>query len=247
MLTENNDLTLDEDEDNVDTYIYFDLECRQDDVVQCEKGYERSENGKCKHCKMSKCGVYEHSPNLCVVHKVCSLCMKDNVSTESECEECGKNERIFSGPDTIDSFCKWLFSGDNNGATVICHNFQGYDSYPILQYLYKHTIVPTIIPNGAKIMSLVVPICKIRMIDSINFLPMALSKLPDMFGFTELAKGYFPHLFNTKENQSIVLDCLPEAKFYNPDAMKPKARHAFYEWYTQNKPTHFHFQNELLS
>ena len=55
MQPEDHDMTL--DQGNVVTYIYFDLECRQDDIVQCEKGYERGENGKCMHCQKSKCGV----------------------------------------------------------------------------------------------------------------------------------------------------------------------------------------------
>ncbi len=74
----------------------------------------------------------------------------------------------------------------------MCHNFQGYDSYPILQYLYKNGILPSVVPNGAKIMALTVPACKIRMIDSLNFLPMALSKLPAMFGFDESLERLFP-------------------------------------------------------
>ncbi len=49
-------------------------------------------------------------------------------------------------------FVNWLFSGDNYGATMLCHNFQGYDSYPILQYFYNNAIVPNMVPNGAKIM-----------------------------------------------------------------------------------------------
>jgi hypothetical protein len=52
------------------------------------------------------------------------------------------------------------------------------------------------------------------MIDSINFLPSALSELPRMFGFEELKKGYFPHLFNMKENQSVVLNHLPDVHYY---------------------------------
>ena len=139
-----------------------------------------------------------------------------------ECDHCGQREYIFRGESTLDDFCLWLFSEENYDSTVLCHNFQRYDSYPILQYLYKNAIVPTIIPNGAKIMSLTIDICKIKMIDSINFLPMALSKLPQMFGFEELKKGYFPHLFNRKENQDIFLDRLPELAYYNPDAMKPQ-------------------------
>ena len=67
----------------------------------------------------------------------------------------------------------------------------------------------------------------VRMIDSINFLPSALSELPKMLGLEELTKGYFPHLFNRKENQSVELIHLPDVYYYNPDAMKLKDRKAF--------------------
>jgi hypothetical protein len=40
--------------------------------------------------------------------------------------------------------------GENEGATVIAHNFKGYDSLPILEYLYQNGVKPTIIANGAK-------------------------------------------------------------------------------------------------
>ena len=63
-------------------------------------------------------------------------------------------------------------------------------------------------------MCLTVPSFKIKMIDSINFLPMALEKLPSMFGFTEIKKGYFPHLFNREENQAVILQGLLEARFH---------------------------------
>ena len=72
----------------------------------------------------------------------------------------------------------------------------------------------------SKCMSIDVPQCKIRILDSFNFLPMALEKLPDSFGLTEMAKGYFPHLFNTKENQNTSLPTLPDVKYYNPGGMK---------------------------
>lgn len=36
----------------------------------------------------------------------------------------------------------------------------------------------------------------IKMLDSVNFLPMKLAKLPEAFGFKELKKGFFPHKFN---------------------------------------------------
>ncbi|XP_053406566.1 uncharacterized protein LOC123556078 [Mercenaria mercenaria] len=84
------------------------------------------------------------------------------------------------------------------------------------------------------------------MIDSINFLPMALSKLPAMFGFDELKKGYFPHLFNKKENQRVVLDGLPDLSFYNPDGMKPDDRQTFLKWYSRHKNDTSDFQEQLL-
>ena len=70
--------------------------------------------------------------------------------------------------------------------------------------------------------------CRVRMIDSINFLPSALSELPKMLGLEELKKGYFPHLFNKKENQSVVLNHLPDVHYYKPDALKLKERKAFF-------------------
>ena len=53
---------------------------------------------------------------------------------------------------------------------------------------------------------------------------MALSKLTKVFGMSELAKGYFPHLYSTKENQKMSLSHLPDVAFYNPDAMKLEDR-----------------------
>lgn len=52
------------------TYIFFDFECTQDDVIQCDTVYNPNENGKCTYCLKSWCGTFEHRPNLCVAHKV---------------------------------------------------------------------------------------------------------------------------------------------------------------------------------
>lgn len=84
------------------------------------------------------------------------------------------------------------------------------------------------------------------MIDSINFLPMALAKLPKMFELKELRKGHFPHLFNKKENQNTILDGLPDLQYYNPDAMKPDDRKKFLIWYNEHKGYRFDFRQELL-
>ena len=112
---------------------------------------------KCKHCKQSSCGTRKHKPNLCVVHKVCEACLEGEVDAESWCSRCGKNEHVFGGETTRDDFCRWLFSEENVGAKVLCHNFKGYDSYPILRYLYCNAILHEVVVTGSKFMCIDVP------------------------------------------------------------------------------------------
>ena len=230
------------------TFLFFDFECRQEELLQCERGFTASTEGrKCIHCKQSWCGTRKHTPNLCVVHKVCEICMTDEVDSGTHCEKCGQNEYIFRGETTRDDFCRWLFSEENSGAKVLCHNFKGYDSYPILQYLYQNGVLPEVIKSGSKFMSIDIPKCNIRFIDSINFLPMSLEKFPKSFGLKELCKGYFPHLMNTNDNQNAILQGLPDMKYYNPDGMKPDKRREFMEWYNEHKYDTFNFQEQLLA
>lgn len=94
-------------------------------------------------------------------------------------------------------------------------------------------------------MSIQLDSLKIKIIDSYNFLPMSLSRLPKTFGQTELAKGFFSHFFNIRENQAYV-GVLPDAKFYGPDAMSAAQRQSFFEWYERRKLENFDFQKEML-
>jgi len=70
----------------------------------------------------------------------------------------------------------------------------------------------------------------IRVIDSLNFLPMKLAALPKAFGLTELCKGYFPHFFNTREHQEYV-GPYPDPKAYGADFMSTKDREDFLTWH----------------
>ena len=45
------------------------------------------------------------------------------------------------------------------------------------------------------------------------FIPPPLASFPAMFGLTELKKGFFPHLFNTRENQDYK-GPTPSLKYY---------------------------------
>ena len=87
----------------------------------------------------------------------------------------------------------------------------------------------------------------IRILDSVNFLPMKLAKLPEAFGLRELKKGFFPHFFNRKENVPYS-GPYPLVQFYAPDYMNPSERAEFLAWYNEKVQcgTHFDFQREIL-
>ena len=171
----------------------------------------------------------EHIPNLCVVYN-----------------ESG-DEKVFSGSNTRDDFCEWLFQEQNSGSIVMAHNFQGYDGYFILQYLHKNGLVPEVIMRGAKILTSNVPVLNIKFVDSLCFIPMRLANFPKKFGLSELAKGYFPHHFNIEANQNYE-GPLPDASYYSSDSMSPGDRTEFYAWHNELKDSNyiFNFQEEIL-
>ncbi|WAR24840.1 hypothetical protein MAR_038509 [Mya arenaria] len=73
------------------TYIYFDFACTH-------------KSRQCTNCSMTWCGTFQHRPNLCAVHKICTTCMEFPVTTVSTCEACGKNERVCQGTKTTENF-----------------------------------------------------------------------------------------------------------------------------------------------
>ncbi|XP_068735251.1 uncharacterized protein [Montipora capricornis] len=155
-------------------------------------------------------------------------------------------EMIFEGDNCVDQFSTWLFDGTHQGAIVIAHNLRGYDGFLLCEYFYKECILPSLILNGAKIMSMELQEAEIKFRDSLNFLPMPLKALPKTFGLTELKKGYFPHFFNRKENQQYV-GRLPPIENYNPAGMSRKEREEFLRWHQEltNAEYVFDFETEI--
>ena len=161
----------------------------------------------------------------------------------------------FRGKNTVNDFCKWLFTPEHDKSIVIAHNFQGYDSYFIVKHLDQEAIPYDVIYNGAKCMTLTTKrkgkkqfAVEIKFIDSLNFIPMPLAKFPKTFGLDELCKGYFPHYFNKDENQEYV-GPLPCQDDYGANTMKPEAREKFLTWYQEQVENNyvFDFQKEILA
>ena len=171
----------------------------------------------------------KHEPNLCIVHN-----------------EAG-DEWLFQGNDTTKDFCEWLLTKEHQDCIVVAHNFQGYDGYFIQNFLNKNAIKYEVILRGAKILSMTIPMFNMKFVDSLNFIPMSLSKFPKTFGMTELCKGYFPHLFNKEENQNYI-GPIPPVAYYSPNTMKPEAREAFLAWHNEQVESDyiFDFEKEII-
>ena len=99
---------------------------------------------------------------------------------------------------------------------------------------------------GAKVLSF--KIGPITFKDSLCFLPFPLSAFVSTFDIKETKKGYFPHAFNTPQNQGYV-GSIPDKQYYDPDGMKPEAKEKFDAWYEEQqelKGCKFDFKKELL-
>lgn len=156
----------------------------------------------------------------------------------------GTNEQVFYGSNCDDSFCSELFCyGKYNGWTMVAHNGQGYDFIFILKWaLYKGACISKVIRAGMKIKFMTIN--GVRFIDSLNFLSMSLAKFPKTFGIKEMAKGYFPHLFNKPDNWNYTGQ-IPDKSYYTPDKMPTSMRDDFFKWYDEQQGT-WDFHNEII-
>ena len=225
---------------------------------------------KCHNCQTSWCGKATHKPNFVVAHTVCPKCIDKNLEPDSICKgcgtrcsecdntdlydnedegpcpgKCGLRETIFEGEDTAKQFGEWLFSDQHKYFKAVAHNMKGYDGYFLLEYLIDNAMRPDkIIYNGSKIMYMAVEKdLHIKVIDSLNFLPMKLASLPNAFGLKELKKGWFPHYFNTKANQQYS-GPYPEPKYYGVDFMGSKEREEFLKWHESTQQQIIDFRNK---
>jgi G:T-mismatch repair DNA endonuclease (very short patch repair protein) len=142
-----------------------------------------------------------------------------------------------------------MFSEQHKDYTCIAHNSGRFDNYLVMDYIVSQSMIPNpVIFQGSKILYMHIGNgLNIRLIDSLSFLPMSLASLPKAFGFTELKKGYFPHFFNTRGNQTYV-GAYPEPHYYGADYMSTSAREDFMQWYAKvSSEGEFNFQEEMLA
>ena len=168
-----------------------------------------------------------HCPIMVISHSICEKCANHPGETQNlkcstcrnrcksydewnksksefqhkPCQDFSQREMVFSSPNMVNNFCNWLFSSQHWNVMAIAHNARAYDAYFLYDYLLNQSITTNIIFWGSKIMYCHVGVnLNIKLLDSLNFLSMALSRLPQSFGLEELRKGYFPPFVQYRGN-----------------------------------------------
>ena len=163
------------------------------------------------------------------------------------CAETDEDDETFTfyGSECTSLFFDWLEEqavdqdGDDRPVIALFHNLKGYDGMFILQHCYAtHREVVDQITVGTKILSLRSD--RLTFKDSLCFLPFPLANFPATFGIEELCKGFFPHKFNTLENQDYD-GPMPDIFYYDPDGMSAKKKAEFERWYAEKVATHYRF------
>ena len=160
-------------------------------------------------------------------------------------------EFVFKGYDSLHEFCNFVFSMEHMGYCLIAHNAKGFDAVLIQRWLFQNrpTADMHVTHSGQKIIQLTLKDYEIRLIDSLNFLQMPLSKFPETFGLdlATQSKGDFSVRYNILANQDYV-GPMPSIDFYDIDTKKDvKKRNEFIAWHKKLVEQNyiFDFQKEM--
>lgn len=77
---------------------------------------------------------------------------------------------------------------------------------------------------------------------------MSLASFASTFNLSQLKKGFFPHLFNTSDNQNYV-GRIPDIEFYDPDSMMPEKKQELLHWYADQvrRNVTFNLKEEMIA
>jgi hypothetical protein len=219
--------------------------CNEQNISPSHECYMQSVPFKDHVKKVVYLDFESHQENGVHVPIYCYLKWKFENGDEIEIDE----HEIGLERDISDELGDFLFSQKFEGSTILAHNMRAYDGCFLLQYLIRKNVKPErMIVNGTKLLTWYVPKFKIRIIDSLNFLPMSLGEMPKAFGLnlSTFKKGHFPHFFSSPDRFDYVGE-FPPKKDFGYETMKKKQQEEFDQWYEEKMRENavFNFTEEM--
>ncbi|GBM93101.1 hypothetical protein AVEN_267172-1 [Araneus ventricosus] len=217
------------------------VSCKQSEGISCMKTCKIREPDKsndwCDQCKYADFSEKYFFFDLETMQETGNHVVKVVINHDFHC-----NKTFFNDEN---EYCTWLFDRKHSGYTVLAHYGKGFNFQFLAKYCFKNKIKVFTIYQGNKLIYMQASDYNIRFIDSINFTLNPLRIFPKTYGLTELAKGYLPHLFNTKSNQNYI-GKYPDKCYYGYDSMTEDQRKTFDKWYETVKHETFDFRKEII-
>ncbi|CAB3978337.1 DNA polymerase [Paramuricea clavata] len=199
-------------------------------------------------------------PFYCVVQKVCDVCDEKpfvknyehflphptepftDISVEPVlC--CGYRQYVFekNNDDIVPDLVDFMMLQPKNSVWV-AHNGGRFDSIFLMRELLVHRkLVPNVVMNGSKVMSLELEERNLKVIDSYLFLAMRLAKFPEALGIENVAKGFHPYLFTDLNYVGEMVGL----EYFDLPLEGSKERETFDHWYKQQQSKTYVFREAI--
>ena len=185
--------------------------------------------------------AYQNEENVFIANLLCYSSSEEDIIHTLDGDDC-----VLQFLQDLDDLAEEPDSEQQRNIIAVLHNLKGFDSMFIIHELYdQQRSVENQLTLGAKVLSF--KSGPLTFIDSLCFLPMPLASFASTFNLTELKKGFFPHLFNTPDNQNYV-GRIPDLEFYDPDGMMAEKKEELHQWHSDQVKRNvlFAFKQELL-
>ena len=226
-----------------DSLVIFDIESILSTVN------DSLQNDVLKHEPVLIYAIYLCKKN-CMNYASSNISISPDITLDPNCENelCGYHS--FYGEFCIYDFLTFLFKNKNKKNTVVVsHNGSRYDMIFLVRAVANLRKQFTLLPVGNGILSMFVPEHKLKFVDSLCWLKLPLSKLPQAFNF-QGEKGVFPYLFNINKIR-VIVDLFLKKKYFNIKNMSYAERADFDKWYEnevllyKNGNKHYNLQKEM--
>lgn len=153
-------------------------------------------------------------------------------------------KHIYFGDTCIDQFLQFMIEHNKGFNICVAHNGSGYDTQLISEYAAHFKQKISSINSGLKFTELRVG--KVIFRDSMLHLQGSLASLAKNYNLPML-KGYFPHLFNVRENYEYN-GVLPAKSFFDLtfSVKNRQDLQVFDDWYAEREQTPWCFKQELI-